>query len=620
MSQTLTNQASTSPYTEGWIEEGLYYRGLTPPTPQRGDDWGEHDWVYLPHESYIPVSKSRVTSAVIQELSSDEEGRFSETHIQYFVKLLEGIYHFHYHGALNELKEDYEFFSPYKGDEMREGCTAEELARRERRFLVNFLKLMSRGNFNPLTDHEQRLADQHRYLLDLPIEVNWRIQDPRLIQGILSYSQTDEGRAELEEAVGCEDLKTHLSIPKAYEERCMVFHRGVSPDRTEGLYLPQKLNVLIDRVIELFFKPVQKSVDKVSHQTEHLIEGAVNTGKDAVGGAVKLVTRGKLGERTTAGDVEGTEDEVSSLTIEPKTEGVVFLPRWLRRTSLQNQALSLGSFFKPSLMQEPAMERVICLFRLYPPSPPPFLKRIPVVKRFIKTPAPDAVDQSIYVKLFQHVPMADLELIFPEKHIRMKSFDKFMLYFLGFVGLVMGIIKGLSGDSGGKSAFVVVLTVLGLLIMKTVTRFINTRRRYMLQMSQDLYNKNLDNDVGVLQYLVDSIEDQEFKEALLAYTVLLKEGEPLTEEELDERVERLLNARFKGLEVDFEVDDALDKVTVIVDKTGVEQLTEAQRRSNMFLPIVTAQRAEDGELRYRAKPLEEALNVMDHKWDNYFNY
>jgi len=125
MSQTLTNQASTSPYTEGWIEEGLYYRGLTPPTPQRGDDWGEHDWVYLPHESYIPVSKSRVTSAVIQELSSDEEGRFSETHIQYFVKLLEGIYHFHYHGALNELKEDYEFFSPYKGDEMREGCTAE---------------------------------------------------------------------------------------------------------------------------------------------------------------------------------------------------------------------------------------------------------------------------------------------------------------------------------------------------------------------------------------------------------------------------------------------------------------------------------------------------------------
>jgi hypothetical protein len=600
MANSSSRTDATDPFTEGWIEEGLYYRGLTPPQSPSGD-WDDHDWVYLPHESYIPVSKSRVTRAVLSYLG--EGGGDEPQRLTHLVKLLEGVYHFHYHEILNELKDDYEYFSPYKGDELRAECSAEELERRERRFMVNFLKLMSRGNFNPLTDHEHRLADQHSYLLDLPIEVNWKIQDQRLIQGLLSYSASEEGREVMRDSVGTDDLKSYLSIPKAFDERCLVFHRGVSPDRTEGLYLPQKLNVIIDRVIELIFKPVQKSVDKVSHQTEHLIEGAVNTGKGAVGSAVNIVTRGRLGGEQPAQGLEHVEEMGSIDSTTPKTEGVVFLPRWLRRTSLQNQRLSLKGFFKPSLMQEPAMERMICLFRLHPPTPPAILKRIPIVKRFVKDPKEGEVDPTIYVKLFQHVPMADLELIFPEKKIKMKSFDKFMLYFLGFVGLVLGLIKGFS-DTGGKSALMVILTVLALLAIKSVTRFINTRRRYMLQMSQDLYNKNLDNDVGVLQYLVDSIEDQEYKEALLAYTLLLKAGAPLTEEELDDRVERFLNDHFKGLEVDFEVDDALDKITVELNEMGEEQLSAEQRESTMFLPIVTAQRSADGLVRYQAKPLE----------------
>lgn len=615
MSQSISSQRSQDPYSEGWIKEGLYYRGLTPPTATNSE-WEDHDWVYIPHENYIPVSKSRVTQAVLNDL----EG-FDTTHLTHFIKLLEGIYHFHYHDVLNELKEDYEYFSPYKGEEMRTGCTKEDLKFRERRFLVNFLKLMSRGNFNPLTNHEQQLADQHSYLLDLPIEVNWKIQDPRLIKDLMAYSRTEEGQAVFKEAMGCDSLSDHLQLPKAYEDCCMVFHRGIDPDQTEGLYIPQKLNVLIDRIIEFFFKPVQKSVDKVSHQTEHLIEGAVNTGRDAVGGAVNLVTMGKFGGRQADHeDVNEANNSPSGMT-QTKNEGVVFKPRWLRRISLQNQVLTIKNFFKSTLMQEPAMERVICLFRLYPPSPPAILKRIPIVKRFVKTPAPDAVDQTIYVKLFQHVPMADLELIFPEKHIRMKSFDKFMLYFLGFVGLVMGIIK-FSGSNGneGKSVFIAILSILGLLGMKTVTRFINTRRRYMLQMSQDLYHKNLDNDVGVLQYLVDSIEDQEYKEALLAYAILLKAGNPLTEEEIDEQVEVLLNERFDGLEVDFEVDDALAKITVMTDAHGVEMITEEQQNSTMFLPLVLARHSEDGEIRYQAKSLPEALHAMDHKWDNFFDY
>jgi len=265
------------------------------------------------------------------------------------------------------------------------------------------------------------------------------------------------------------------------------------------------------------------------------------------------------------------------------------------------------------------MERVVCLFRLYPPSPPPLLTRLPVIGRFIKAPPPGSTNPTIYIKLFQNVPLADLELVFPEKHIRMKSFDKFMLYFLGFVGLVMGVVKLTSG-AGGKGGFVALLSLLGLLAFKTVTRFINTRRRYLLQMSQDLYSKNLDNDVGVLQYLLDSIEDQELKEGLVAYALLLKAARPLTAQELDEAAERFLNKHFKDLEVDFEVEDALEKICAPLNDRGEAAPTPLQARSTMFLPIARAARGADGETRYEALPLPEALRLMDNKWDNFFQY
>ena len=234
-------------------------------------------------------------------------------------------------------------------------------------------------------------------------------------------------------------------------------------------------------------------------------------------------------------------------------------------------------------------------------------------------PEPDSKDPTIHVKLFQHIPLADLEIIFPEKRIKMKPLDRFMLIFLGLIGLVVGLTKGMGGD-GDKSAVAVVFSVLLLLAIKTVTRFLNTRRKYMLQMSQDLYHKNLDNDVGVIQYLVDNIEDQEFKEAFIAYMLLAKAGQPLTEEELDEAAERFLNSHFNGLEVDFEVDDALEKITVELNAQGQEVQTEDQAESTLFLPLVVAITGEDGETRYRAKPIDQALEAMDHRWDNFFDY
>ena len=68
-----------------------------------------------------------------------------------------------------------------------------------------------------------------------------------------------------------------------------------------------------------------------------------------------------------------------------------------------------------------------------------------------------------------------------------------------------------------------------------------------------------DNNLGVIFFLMDSLEEQELKEALLAYYILWRDG-TLKQTELDARCEEFLNARC-GVEVDFEVGDALASVT-----------------------------------------------------------
>jgi hypothetical protein len=581
------------------MEEGLYYRGEAPP---QGPDWNDDDWVYLPHENYIPVSKSRVIKAMQGELGT----LFGEEAYTHFIELLEGVYHFHYHKVLNELKEDYEYFSPSLGEQMRVGVDSGELHQREQQFLINFIHLMIRGNFNSLGEAEYTQADQHSYLLDLPIDVNWKIKDPEMYQRLFNYSATEEGQRSIEDRLGVDNLTRFLDLPRAFDQRIMIFHRGIEPDRTEGLFFMQKVNRIFDKFFELILKPFQKGVNTVTEKTEDLVEGTLEHGKNLLSG------------RPFAPRALAQEEGQTSTNVEV-ADSVVFLPRWLRRTSLDNQRFSLKNLFTSSLLQEPAIERVICVFRQYPPSPPPFLKKIPILGRFINMPEPDSKDPTIHVKLFQHIPLADLEIIFPEKRIKMKPLDKFMLIFLGLIGVIVGIVKGMGSESD-KSALAVVFSVLLLLAIKTVTRFLNTRRKYMLQMSQDLYHKNLDNDVGVIQYLVDNIEDQEFKEAFIAYMLLAKAGKPLTEEELDEAAERFLNSNFNGLEVDFEVDDALEKITVQVDAQGQEHQSEDQAESTLFLPLVIAFDGEDGERRYQAKPISAALEAMDHRWDNFFNY
>jgi hypothetical protein len=138
------------------------------------------------------------------------------------------------------------------------------------------------------------------------------------------------------------------------------------------------------------------------------------------------------------------------------------------------------------------------------------------------------------------------------------------------------------------------LVAVGAFVMRQRLKYEAQTLRYQKQLADTVYFRNLANNAGVLDLLVGAGEDQDAKEAFLAYGVLLNAEHPMVKGEIDNAAEAYLADRF-DLEVDFEINDALAKI----ERLG----------------LVTR----EGET-YRALPPAEALLKLDAAWDSVFNF
>ncbi len=218
------------------------------------------------------------------------------------------------------------------------------------------------------------------------------------------------------------------------------------------------------------------------------------------------------------------------------------------------------------------------------------------------------------LKLFRNVPRADLEMLFPNTRVRMRLQDKL---FIGVPALVSGgivlttklgasmvLLGSLFGYWLGlhdqptelnQTRVMVLLAGAAALagyLWKQFSSFKNRKIRFMQALTQSLYFKNLDNNAGVFHRLIDEAQDEESKEALLAYYFLLVSPVALAKEELDRQIEAWFESNW-NCAVDFEIDDALQKLLALgLVEVSADLLT--------------------------AVDLRRGIQLLDQRWDNYF--
>jgi Protein of unknown function (DUF3754) len=220
---------------------------------------------------------------------------------------------------------------------------------------------------------------------------------------------------------------------------------------------------------------------------------------------------------------------------------------------------------------------------------------------------------SVLLKYFHNIAAGDLKALFPNARVVMRNVDKIALGVPALASgipilinlyttitvlfLVIGFYLGLSAsveDKDMKTALAALsaLVAFGGFIVTQWVRYQRQSLKYQTELTDNIYYRNVNNNSGIFDYVIGAAEEQQVKEAFLAYHFLHVANSPPLASELDSRVEEWLRATF-AVDVDFDVGEAVDKL---------EQLGLLRR---------------DGE-RLIVAPFDEAYSTLRGVWGSLF--
>ena len=239
-------------------------------------------------------------------------------------------------------------------------------------------------------------------------------------------------------------------------------------------------------------------------------------------------------------------------------------------------------------------------------------------------------EKKLHLKIFKDVPCTGLEYLLPDGKIRMSNFDKSFLassVLLGATAVSLryaGILSNLKLDWTWIG-----LGLAGLIGAQGWVGYKNKRNQYLVNLSRTIYFKMVSNNRGVITLLTDRAQDEEFKEALLAYIFLLSppnrrgipgvaytDAKPQfdTSETLKLRIEAWLVEKYGFDNISFDMDNALDVLAstgLLVQHPNGTLSVASLREALEIIPEPSYQWETLGALRDSASGEEEGSSRED---------
>nr|GMC50904.1 Chromosome partition protein like [Ipomoea batatas] len=317
-----------------------------------------------------------------------------------------------------------------------------------------------------------------------------------------------------------------------FADKYVIFRRGIGIDRTTDYFFMEKVDMLIARLWGWLLK---------------------KTRLDA------LFRRSKRSRRRQREDPK-KDDEIIDDTVDEDL--------YVERIRIENLEISFRKLLSKITIQEPTFDRIIVVYRLASP----------------KTKS----ERGIYVKHFKNIPMADMEIVLPEKkNPSLTPMDWVKFLASAVVGLVavVGSVELPKADLWVM--FAILSTVIGY-IAKTYFTFQQNMATYQNLITQSMYDKQLDSGRGTLLHLCDDVIQQEVKEVIISFFILMEQGKA-TLQDLDLRCEELIKEEF-GVSCNFDVDDAvqkLEKLGIITRDTIGRYFCVGLKRANEIIGTTT---------------------------------
>eukprot|EP00939_MAST-03C_sp_MAST-3C-sp1_P004834 g4834.t1 len=173
-------------------------------------------------------------------------------------------------------------------------------------------------------------------------------------------------------------------------------------------------------------------------------------------------------------------------------------------------------------------------------------------------------DLQMRLMLFENVPTSQVELVMPEVEVEMQLKDKLIIGVLGGIGGITVAAKTLAmamiGGTGNVYGVALAATICGGVCFQTWSQFHMKKTAFNHAISESLYTRKLAQNKIVIETLVHETEEQELRELMIGYILLLVEGVAVTPDVLKQRAERFLEDEFGLDSVQFDIDDCIAKL------------------------------------------------------------
>ncbi|CAH2055408.1 unnamed protein product [Thlaspi arvense] len=382
-----------------------------------------------------------------------------------------------------------------------------------------------------LTSHEIDVLEQNflAYLFQVMEKSNFKITTDEEIevahsgQYLLNLPiKVDESKLDKKLLKRYFEEHPHENLPD-FSDNYVIFRRGIGMDRTTDFFFMEKLDVIISRFWSALLRITR--LDKL---------------------------RANRSSRLHKKDPQ-KDDETNP---EADNEDL-----YVERIRLENTRLSFKSFLSKLTIQEPTFDRMIVVYR--------------------RASSKTNLERGIYVKHFKNIPMADMEIVLPEKRnpgLTPMDWVKFL------ISAVVGLVAVLTSVEMPKADPWPIVTYRKLFYFS----FQQNMATYQNLITQSMYDKQLDSGKGTLLHLCDDVIQQEVKEVMISFYILMEQGKA-TLEDLDLRCEELIKEEF-GERCNFDVDDAvqkLEKLGIVARDTIGRYYCMGLKRANEIIGTTT---------------------------------
>ncbi|KAL3630893.1 hypothetical protein CASFOL_023877 [Castilleja foliolosa] len=296
----------------------------------------------------------------------------------------------------------------------------------------------------------------------------------------------------------------HENLPD-FADKYIIFRRGIGIDKTTDYFVMEKVDMIISRIWAWIMRKTR--LEKVMSRR----------------------SSSRLKKEPKEDDEILSEADYDELYVE--------------RVRLENMELSFRNLLSKLTIQEPTFDRIIVVYR--------------------RASSSKKAERGIYVKHFKHIPMADMEIVLPEKKspgLTPMDWVKFL------ISAVVGLVAVVGSVEMPKADLWVMFAILSTVIgycAKVYFTFQQNMATYQNLITQSMYDKQLDSGRGTLLHLCDDVIQQEVKEVIISFFILMEQGKA-TLEDLDHQCEELIRDEF-GERCNFDVDDAVHKL----EKLGI---------------------------------------------------